>query len=108
MNILYNFFKITMCFRTFINQWIASLIILIFLSIIFSCNTNNSVDYYKTIKVPVVDTYFDNEVIDNYRWLEDDLSADTADWVDNQNTTTFNYLEKIPFREEIKNRLESL
>ena len=108
MNILYNFFKITMCFRTFINQWIASLIILIFLSIIFSCNTNNSVDYYKTIKVPVVDTYFDNEVIDNYRWLEDDLSAETADWVDNQNTTTFNYLEKIPFREELKNRLESL
>ncbi len=108
MNILYNFFKITMCFRTFINQWIASLIILIFLLIVSSCNTNSSVDYYKTTKVPVVDTYFDNEVIDNYRWLEDDLSAETADWVDNQNTTTFNYLEKIPFREELKNRLESL
>ena len=94
--------------RTYLKQWIISLIILIFLSIVFSCNTNNSVDYYETKKIPVVDTYFENEVIDNYRWLEDDLSAETGNWVDNQNTTTFNYLDKIPFREELKNRLESL
>jgi prolyl oligopeptidase len=64
--------------RTYLKQWIISLIILIFLSIVFSCNTNNSVDYYETKKIPVVDTYFENEVIDNYRWLEDDLSAETG------------------------------
>ena len=73
-----------------------------------SCNFNKVVDYQKTKKIPVVDTYYGNEIIDNYRWLEDDLSKETGEWVDNQNQTTFNYLEKIPYREELKNRLKNL
>ena len=73
-----------------------------------SCNFNKVVDYQKTKKIPVVDTYYGNEIIDNYRWLEDDLSKETVEWVDNQNQTTFNYLEKIPYREELKNRLKNL
>ena len=73
-----------------------------------SCNFNKAVDYQKTKKIPVVDTYYGNEIIDNYRWLEDDLSKETGEWVDNQNQTTFNYLEKIPYREELKNRLKNL
>ena len=73
-----------------------------------SCNFNKVVDYQKTKKTPVVDTYYGNEIIDNYRWLEDDLSKETGEWVDNQNQTTFNYLEKIPYREELKNRLKNL
>ena len=31
-----------------------------------------------------VDTYFGVEVPDPYRWLEDDLSEDTADWIADQ------------------------
>jgi hypothetical protein len=100
MNNLYNFLKIKMCYRTYLKQWIISLIILIFLLVAFSCNTTNSVDYYETKKIPVLDMYFANEVIDNYRWLEDDLSKETGEWVKNQNTTTFDYLNKIPFREK--------
>ena len=73
-----------------------------------SCNFNKVVDYQKTKKIPVLDTYHGNEIIDNYRWLEDDLSKETGEWVDNQNQTTFNYLEKIPYREELKNRLKNL
>ncbi len=73
-----------------------------------SCNFNKVVDYQKTKKIPVVDTYYGNEIIDNYRWLEDDLSKETGEWVDKQNQTTFNYLEKIPYREELKNRLKNL
>ncbi len=73
-----------------------------------SCNFNKVVNYQKTKKIPVVDTYYGNEIIDNYRWLEDDLSKETGEWVDNQNQTTFNYLEKIPYREELKNRLKNL
>ncbi len=73
-----------------------------------SCNFNKVVDYQKTKKIPVVDTYYGNEIIDNYRWLEDDLSNETGEWVDNQNQTTFDYLEKIPYREELKNRLKNL
>lgn len=73
-----------------------------------SCNFNKVVDYQKTKKIPVVDTYYGNEIIDNYRWLEDDLSEETGEWVDNQNQTTFNYLKKIPYREELKNRIKNL
>jgi prolyl oligopeptidase len=91
-----------------LKQWIISLIILIFLLVAFSCNTTNSVDYYETKKIPVLDMYFANEVIDNYRWLEDDLSKETGEWVKNQNTTTFDYLNKIPFREKLKDRLKKL
>ena len=75
---------------------------------VFSCSSNNSIDYHKTNKIPVVDTYYDSEVIDNYRWLEDDLSQETGEWVKSQNTTTFDYLNKIPFREELKERLKKL
>src|SRR5690606_2279378 len=67
-----------------------------------------SVTYPKTKKVDTVDTYFGAEVADPYRWLEDDRSPETEAWVKEQNTATFGYLDKIPFREDIKNRLEKL
>ncbi|MBD0823263.1 prolyl oligopeptidase family serine peptidase [Aestuariibaculum marinum] len=64
--------------------------------------------YPKTKTVDVVDTYFDVEVKDPYRWLEDDRSSETEAWVKAQNKTTFDYLEKIPFRNILKNRLSHL
>lgn len=66
------------------------------------------VNYPTTQKGDVVDTYFGIEVKDPYRWLEDDRSAQTEAWVKQQNSTTFGYLDQIPFREELKNRLETL
>ena len=56
----------------------------------------------------VVDEYFGNKVADPYRWLEDDLSAETAQWVNEQNVVTHDYLSKIPFRNEMKSRLTDL
>ncbi len=67
-----------------------------------------SVNYPTTKKVDTVNTYFGTEVQDPYRWLEDDRSAETEAWVKSQNTATFGYLEKIPFRQDLKNRLEKL
>ena len=67
-----------------------------------------SVTYPPTKKVDTVDTYFGAEVADPYRWLEDDRSVETEAWVKEQNTATFGYLEQIPFREDLKNRLEKL
>ncbi|ALM08540.1 prolyl endopeptidase [Sediminicola sp. YIK13] len=67
-----------------------------------------SVNYPTTKKVDTVNTYFGTEVQDPYRWLEDDRSSETEEWVKAQNTATFGYLEKIPFRQDLKNRLEKL
>jgi prolyl oligopeptidase len=64
--------------------------------------------YPVTQKVEQTDDYFGTTVADPYRWLEDDNSAETADWVTAQNKVTFSYLEKIPFRNKIKQRLENI
>ena len=66
------------------------------------------IQYPKTEKNPVVQEYFGNKVTDNYRWLEDDKSAETAAWVKSQNAVTFDYLSKIPFKNQIKSRMEKL
>ncbi len=64
--------------------------------------------YPKTAKKPVKETFFKTTVVDNYRWLEDDKSKETEDWVKAQNEVTFNYLGKIPYRKILKNRLTEL
>ena len=76
---------------------------------LLSCtNKTDSIKYPKTEKIPVIDNYFDTEVVDPFRWLEDDNAEKTKNWVEEQNETTFGYLDKIPFRNELKNRLEKL
>ena len=74
-----------------------------------SCKTNPPApEYPETTKIPVSETHFGTEVVDNYRWLEDDNSIETADWVKAQNKVTFEYLNHIPFRSQLKGRLEKL
>ena len=67
-----------------------------------------SITYPETRMGDVVDTYFGVEVPDPYRWLEDDLSNETADWVKAQNEVTAGYLMQIPYRAELKERLENV
>lgn len=69
---------------------------------------NIVVNYPKTKTVDTVNIYFGVEVKDPYRWLEDDRSEDTEAWVKTQNKTTFGYLDNIPFREDLKERLSKL
>ena len=69
---------------------------------------NITVNYPTTQKVDTVTNYFGTDVKDPYRWLEDDRSKETEEWVKTQNQATFGYLENIPYREELKNRLEKL
>ncbi|WKN33316.1 prolyl oligopeptidase family serine peptidase [Porifericola rhodea] len=64
--------------------------------------------YPTTQKVAQTDTYFGKEVADPYRWLEDDRSEETAAWVNAQNEVTGSYLENIPFRKSIEERLTEL
>ena len=85
-----------------------NLILGILACILMSCENNPQMNYPETQKKPVFDVFFDQEVVDNYRWLEDDRSEETADWVTAQNDVTFDYLDKIPFREQLKERLTGL
>ena len=65
--------------------------------------------YPVTKKVDTVDTYFNAwKVEDPYRWLEDDNSAATKAWVQEENKATFDYLATLPGREKIRNRLKQL
>ncbi len=68
----------------------------------------NTMNYPKTNKIDVSDTYFGTTINDPYRWLEDDRANDTKAWVEAQNRVTQDYLSRIPFRNQIKNRLETL
>lgn len=85
----------------------------LFAATLIACNSSNqkeeiALDYPETKKVDTVDTYFGSQVSDPYRWLEDDMSDETAEWVKAQNEVTFGYLDQIPYRNKIKNQLEEL
>ncbi len=71
------------------------------------CQSYNiiSVSYPETKSVDTIDTYFGVPIKDPYRWLEDDRSKATKAWVKAQNKTTYNYLDQIPFRTTLKDRL---
>lgn len=59
-------------------------------------------------KVDTVDTYFDVQVADPYRWMENDTAQETADWVKAENDVTFGFLKHITYRDKVKKRLEAL
>ena len=66
------------------------------------------VDYPDTKKADTVTNYFGTDVKDPYRWLEDDKSAETEAWVKAENKATHSYLDNIPYRKALKQRLEKL
>src|SRR5262245_46144440 len=87
----------------------SSTIILLALAISqFATTAQQTIHYPGTRKVDQVDNYHGTRVADPYRWLEDDNSEETANWVEEQNKVTFDYLGKIPFRAKIKERLTQL
>jgi prolyl oligopeptidase len=73
-----------------------------------ACNKAEKVNYPVTRTSDQVDDYFGTQVADPYRWLEDDKSAETGEWVKAQNAVTFDHLGKIPFRETLKKRLTDI
>lgn len=87
-------------------------LLLIVTLLIAGCTQNQKtaadIQYPETKKQDVVDEYFGHKVPDPYRWLENDTSKATAQWVKAQNEVTFNYLEQIPFRDELNERLTEI
>src|SRR5881394_1423530 len=66
------------------------------------------IKYPETKKVEVVEDYFGTQVADPYRWLEDNDSPEVAAWVEAENRVTFAYLDQIPYRTAVKDRLMKL
>jgi prolyl oligopeptidase len=67
-----------------------------------------SLTYPTTRKTDQTDTYHGTNVPDPYRWLEDDRSAETGEWVKAQNQVTNTYLSQIPYRKQLQERLEKV
>lgn len=65
-------------------------------------------DYPKTKKVDVTDDYFGVKVVDPYRWLEDDNSEETKEWVRTQNELTDKFFSQISYRDIIKSKIEDI
>jgi prolyl oligopeptidase len=93
--------------------------LLAIITFVYSCKSSDSASLttYESIAVTypvtakdttVKDLYFGTTVADPYRWLEDDMSPATAEWVKAENAVTQDYFKKIPFRDAIAKRYEEL
>lgn len=78
------------------------------LTLLITSFVHAQITYPSTKKVAQVDNYHGTVVEDPYRWLENDTSAETKAWVAEENKVTNKYLEKIPFRDELRKRIADL
>ena len=72
------------------------------------CVVGQKLNYPETKTVSQTDVYHGVTVNDPYRWLEDDHSVETKNWVENQNKVTFAYLATLPERDKNKARLTKI
>src|SRR5580698_82108 len=73
-----------------------------------AAQSDAALSYPKAKTVDQVDDYHGTKVADPYRWLEDTDSADTHAWVEAENKLTFGYLDQIPYRSAIRERMTKL
>lgn len=73
-----------------------------------SCNERQHLRYPVAREVDSSDNYFGTVIKDPYRWLENDTSSETAAWIKAQNALTASYLQTIPGREKIGERLREI
>ncbi|MHB1049039.1 MAG: prolyl oligopeptidase family serine peptidase [Bacteroidota bacterium] len=80
----------------------------IYILLMFASVAGAQFQYPATSTVEHTDEYFGMKVPDPYRWLEHDTAAAVKEWVGEQNKVTFGYLEQIPFRQKVMDRLTEL
>ena len=83
-------------------------IFIVFSALVTSCAKKSPFMYPETKKEIVIDSFFGQAVEDPYRWLEDDRSKETEDWVKRQNAVTYDYLEQIDYRSALEKSLTKL
>ncbi|UCF39344.1 MAG: S9 family peptidase [Acidobacteriota bacterium] len=88
---------------------LGKVVLLLIAAVLASCSPSTPrLQYPESRTVDHIDLYHGVEVKDPYRWLEDLESKETATWVKAENEVTFGYLEGLPGREELQQRLERL
>lgn len=86
-----------------------NLALFIIVSLLMSLSAcKQPIKYPVAKKVDTITDYFGTKIADPYRWLENDTSAETAEWVKLENEVTESYLSKIPYREKLKERLTKI
>jgi prolyl oligopeptidase len=75
---------------------------------VLQAQTSGEIRYPDAPKTDQIDDYHGTKVPDPYRWLENDTSQATKNWVIAENKVTFGYLAKITFRDQFKKRIEQL
>lgn len=80
----------------------------LFILLLITGTASAQLTYPSTKKVDVSDNYFGTTIADPYRWLEDDNSEETKNWVQQQNAVTSTYLSGVPYRDKVKSRLAVL
>ncbi len=81
---------------------------LVYVFLLGSGNLFGQLQYPYTKQVIQMDDYFGTKISDPYRWLENDTSAETKAWVRTEQQFTENYLSKISFRDQIRNRYKEI
>jgi prolyl oligopeptidase len=89
-----------------IQNYFKNIIAICFVMVVIGCDT--VIDYPETNKIPHSDFYHGIEISDPYRWLEDDMSDETGEWVAAQNKVTSKFLNKIGFRKKLERRIKKL
>ena len=82
--------------------------IISFLLVALPMTVAAQLQYPDTKKVDTVTDYHGTKIADPYRWLEDDKSEETKEWVTAENKVTFGYLDKISYRKQWLKRLEEI
>lgn len=82
--------------------------IILMLGLQTACSTSRDWTYPETKKLEARDTFFGETIADPYRWLEDDQSPVTRDWVRQQNALSLPYLRELPRRNEYFKQLTSI
>src|SRR4051812_33215765 len=69
-----------------------------------------AIAYPQTRRVDLIETKFNVPVADPYRWLEDDVRTDpqVRQWVDAQNSITNAFLDTLPGRKALEQRITEL
>jgi prolyl oligopeptidase len=74
----------------------------------FLVSFNASAQYPKPFKSNQVDQYFGTSVADPYRWMENENNDTLKQWIMEENAVTDRFLEGIPYRAQIRKRLEEM